>query len=189
MMIGKHCPPLSELPSPVFILGPAYSGKSDIAPEALDRTCATTVLGMAGLSELEDRIKALKAQRPSHWQHNESSSLNEGLVAAFEASEQVLVDSVNQWLANFLLEGWSKYDLKQQDARIDLELRKFILQLEQHPHKRIVIVSSEIGAGVSPPQELSRFFRQALGRTHVALAQKAGSVVHIIAGIPSLLKP
>ncbi|MBC7533849.1 MAG: bifunctional adenosylcobinamide kinase/adenosylcobinamide-phosphate guanylyltransferase [Oligoflexus sp.] len=47
---------------------------------------------------------------------------------------------------------------------------------------------SEIGAGVTPPQELSRFFRQLLGRLHQRIAAESRSVVHVVDGIPSLMK-
>src|SRR4051812_34056573 len=114
---------LLHLPSPLFILGPAYSGKSELAHEALAKAPPTTVLGTAGLTEMESRITQLKSLRPDHWAILESHELNDDLSEALRESEQVLIDSINQWLANFMLEGW-KYNLEQQEARIDLEIRK-----------------------------------------------------------------
>lgn len=184
----KSCPPLAELPSPLFILGAAYSGKSELAIRALQPEGKTTVIGTAGLSELEGRIGKLKSLRPSHWEHREGHELNDYLTQSLPQSKQVLIDSINQWLANVLLESWNKYDLGQQDARLNLEIRRFCETMHKHRDHRFVVVSSEIGAGVTPPQELSRFFRQLLGRLHQILAFESASVVQVVSGIPILLK-
>ncbi|MBC7534057.1 MAG: bifunctional adenosylcobinamide kinase/adenosylcobinamide-phosphate guanylyltransferase [Oligoflexus sp.] len=187
MSLGP-CPPLVELPSPLLILGAAYSGKSELAIQALKAEADTTVIGTAGLLELEGRIGKLKSLRPDHWQHREGHTLNEYLTQSLPESKQVLVDSINQWLANVLLESWNKYDLQQQDARLNLEIRSFCDTMHKHGDHRFVIVSSEIGAGVTPPQELSRFFRQLLGRLHQVIAAESAAVVQVVAGIPLLIK-
>ncbi|RYZ56384.1 MAG: bifunctional adenosylcobinamide kinase/adenosylcobinamide-phosphate guanylyltransferase [Proteobacteria bacterium] len=187
-MSFQNCPPLVELPSPLFILGAAYSGKSELAIKALKADSAATVIGTAGLAELEGRIDKLKSLRPASWKHVEGHELNEYLAQSLEESKQLLVDSINQWLANVLLESWNKYDLEQQEARLSLEIRTFCETMQKHPDHRFVIVSSEIGAGVTPPQELSRFFRQLLGRLHQQIAAEAASVVQVVAGIPLLMK-
>lgn len=187
-MSFQNCPALDLLPSPLFILGAAYSGKSELAIKALKADSATTVIGTAGLAKLEGRIDKLKSLRPASWKHVEGHALNEHLTQSIAESSQVLVDSINQWLANVLLESWNKYDLEQQDARLNLEIRSFCEMMQKHPGHRFVIVSSEIGAGVTPPQELSRFFRQLLGRLHQQIAMEAASVVQVVAGIPILMK-
>ena len=184
------CPPLNELDSPLLLLGPAYSGKSELALQAMKPEESTHVLGTAGLAELEDRIQKLKSLRPQHWLHTERPSveLNEHLKRACIEQNQILIDSINQWLANMLIESWSKYDLKQHEARFDHELRGMLETFQNHRNKRFVVVSSEIGAGVTPPQELARLFRQMLGRAHVMIAAQAASVVQVTAGIPILIK-
>lgn len=187
-MSFEPCPPLVELPSPLFILGAAYSGKSVLALEALKPDAPTTVIGTARLSELEGRIDKLKSLRPPHWEHREGHELNDYLTQSLPRSKQILVDSINQWLANVLLESWNKYDLAQQDARLNLEIRSFCETMHKHRDHRFVIVSSEIGAGVTPPQELARFFRQLLGRLHQVLAAESASVVQVVAGLPLLFK-
>ncbi len=187
-MDRSDCPPLVQLPSPLFVLGAAYSGKSELAIQAFHPEPSTSVIGTAALSELEARIHQLKSLRPSHWQHLEGFELNEILTEALRDSRQVLIDSINQWLANVLLSSWNKYDLDQQESRLNLEIRAFCEVMRSKTDHRIVIVSSEIGAGLSPPQELARFFRRMLGHFHRAIAADSAAVVQVVAGIPMLVK-
>ncbi len=181
--------PLSTLAAPIFVLGPAYSGKSELAHQLCLPQLKTAVIGTAGLAELEKRVQTLKKQRPTSWEHIEGPGLElaDTLRKAASSHEQVLVDSLNQWLANLLLEGMNKYDLQQQEARIEHECKTMVETMRQ-TRSRIVIVSSEIGAGVTPPQEVARFFRQMLGQSHVMIARAATTVVQVTAGIPSILK-
>jgi adenosylcobinamide kinase/adenosylcobinamide-phosphate guanylyltransferase len=187
-MSFSNCPPLAALPSPLLILGAAHSGKSELAIAALSADLEATVIGTAGLADLEGRIDKLKSLRPASWKHAEGHELNDYLTQSLQDSRQILVDSINQWLANVLLESWNKYDLTQQEVRLQIEIKTFCETMQRHPDHRFVIVSSEIGAGVTPPQELSRFFRQLLGRLHQQIAREAASVVQVVAGIPLLIK-
>lgn len=168
-----------------FVLGAAHSGKSEWVLTQLDREKPTTVIGTAVLSGLEDRIIRLKATRPSHWQHIEGGDLIEAIDKALQSdSEQIVIDSMNQWLANFLLDSWLKYDRKQHESRIDHEISRILDLFIQRPDKHFLIISSEIGAGITPPDELSRFFRQTLGLINQRFAARANTVVQIVAGFP-----
>lgn len=168
-----------------FVLGAAHSGKSEWALTQLDRDKPTTVIGTAVISGLEERIFRLKAARPPHWQHSEGQDLFEAVQSAILGdSEQIVIDSMNQWLANFLLESWLKYDKKQHESRIDHEITRLFHLFNQRPDKYILTISSEIGAGITPPDELSRFFRQSLGLINQKFAARANTVVQIVAGLP-----
>ncbi|MES2744272.1 MAG: bifunctional adenosylcobinamide kinase/adenosylcobinamide-phosphate guanylyltransferase [Bdellovibrionota bacterium] len=168
-----------------FVLGAAHSGKSEWALTQLNLDAPTTVIGTAVLSGLEDRINSLKNARPKHWKHLESGDLFDQLKLAFAAApDQIVIDSLNQWLANYLLDSWLKYDRKQHEARITLELERLFHIIDAHPSTHVLSVSSEVGAGITPPDELSRFFRQTLGHVNQRFAARANTVVQIVAGLP-----
>lgn len=177
----------------IFVLGAAHSGKSDWVLTELEWDKPTTVIGTAVLTGLEERIHELKSKRNPAWIHIEGdeTDLAKSLKQAFDkGSTQILVDALNLWLANFLIESWTKYDKVQQVARIQHEVSRMIELLSdpRHAQKTIVIVSSEVGSGVTPPDELARFFRQQLGWVNQKFAAHAEKVVQIVSGIPLIIK-
>ena len=172
-----------------FVLGAAHSGKSEWALTQLDIDTPTTVIGTAVISGLDDRINDLKAKRPPHWKTIEGVDLYEAIEKALASdSEQIVVDSLNQWLANFLLESWLRYDIKQHESRITLEIDRVSNLLLRAPSKHLLTISSEVGAGITPPDELSRFFRTSLGLINQKFAARANTVVQIVAGLPIFVR-
>ena len=81
------------------------------------------------------------------------------------------------WLSNQMLAG---ADPEAEQARLIAALRACPADL--------VVVSNEVGQGIVPDNALARRFRQAQGRLNIALAQEAGTVVHVVAGLPRILK-
>ena len=53
--------------------------------------------------------------------------------------------------------------------------------------KRLVLCR-EVGSGVIPLEPADRAYREAVGRLCVRLAEEAGAVVRVVAGIPTVLK-
>jgi adenosyl cobinamide kinase/adenosyl cobinamide phosphate guanylyltransferase len=53
---------------------------------------------------------------------------------------------------------------------------------------RLIIISDEIGSGVVPLGKEARLDREYAGRLAVACASKASQVVHVLAGIPIVIK-
>lgn len=181
---------LAQVPGPLLIIGAAYSGKSEIAIRALDAGRKTTVIGSAVLQEalLQERVKELQAMRPAHWETVDADlRIAEQLRGLLKDGRQVLFDSFNLWLANALLNDMQKYDSLQLVKHFEYEVR-CIADVLKGASERVVLVSSEAGAGVSPPQEPARLFRQILGHAHVALARTCPSVAWITAGLIRLEK-
>ena len=56
--------------------------------------------------------------------------------------------------------------------------------LAEHP----VVICTDIGAGIVPLDRTERAWREEVGRLTCALAERADAVVHMVCGIPSVLK-
>jgi len=89
----------------------------------------------------------------------------------------VLVDCATLWLTNLMLS----------EADIDAASEQLFAQLDQ-PGGPVVIVTNELGLGVIPDNKMSRVFVQIQGRFNQRLAQHAGLVVQVTAGLPQVLK-
>lgn len=183
---------LRGLASPLLIIGSAHTGKSELAIQALSPTMQAAVIGTAAPHEpaFQTRISELKGLRPRQWVHMEGfDDLNHLLVdLVTQHTPQILVDSINQWLAGVILEGSSHYSLDQLELIANREGETLCQFISGKPDTRIVLVTSEVGAGITPPQPLPRLFRQATSRLNRRLAEACASVVLVTAGIPLVLK-
>lgn len=180
------------LPTPVLVLGAAYTGKSELAHKTLDPARKTLVIGTADLSEglMALRVEELRKQRPEHWVHHDAPlDLAAHLRLHAKDYEQVLVDSINQWVANLVLTHAQKYSLEQLQPLCEREVFDFCAAVEETRRlTRIVLVSSEVGAGITPPKPVARLFRQLVSRINCRLAEHASAVLLVSAGIPMLIK-
>ncbi|HYX32158.1 MAG TPA: bifunctional adenosylcobinamide kinase/adenosylcobinamide-phosphate guanylyltransferase [Oligoflexus sp.] len=180
------------LATPVLVIGAAYTGKSELAHRTLDPHRKTLVIGTADMSEglIAARVQELKRQRPDHWVHHDGKlDLASQLRTLAPDYEQVLVDSINQWVANLVLTHAQKYSLEQLAPLCEREVFDLCAAVEETKHRtRIVLVSSEVGAGITPPKPVARLFRQLVSRINCRLAEHAAAVLLVSAGIPLLIK-
>jgi adenosylcobinamide kinase/adenosylcobinamide-phosphate guanylyltransferase len=180
------------LATPVLVLGAAYTGKSELAHKTLDPDRKTLVVGTADMSEglIALRVEELRRKRPAHWVHHESPlDLAAHLRSHAQEFEQILIDSINQWVANLVLTHAQKYSLEQLAPLCEREVFDFCAAVEETKDlTRIVLVSSEVGAGITPPKPVARLFRQLVSRINCRLAEHASAVLLVSAGIPMLIK-
>lgn len=118
---------LISLASPVLIMGPSYSGKSLFSHNLLNQEVKTAVIGTANLSEPElfDRVEALKKLRPKEWDHFEDRlDLAELMKELVPSYPQILLDSVNQWIAARLVRGSGKYSFEQLESLIYQDIKR-----------------------------------------------------------------
>ncbi len=180
-----------NLEGPVLLIGAAYSGKSAIAQSALRPDLKTVVFGTADPKEngFAQRIAELKAERPRLWTTIEdNANIKEHIEKIDDSCRQILLDSLNQWVASRVLDGSFKYSLEQLKDHIENEFRGMIKALEEKSDRRIVLVSSEISAGIAPPHAVPRLYRELASKLNCRVAQFAKSVVLITAGLPLMLK-
>lgn len=177
-------------PSPVLVLGAAYTGKSELAHQVCHPDLKTLVIGTADMREglLKARVDELKKQRPAHWEHVEGlEDLGQQIRQGGVLYEQILLDSINQWVAYHLLGNLQKYSLEQLGQHIEY-LAKDLVRAVETSEARLVLVSSEVGAGITPPKAIARNFRQLVSRINCQLAAACPSVILVSAGIPLLIK-
>jgi len=129
------------------------------------------------------RIEQHRAERPTHW------ALVEEPVALAEVLRQhaapqhcLLIDCLTLWLSNLL--GNEDFDNQQFISQRDALLQA----LPQLPGD-IIMVSNEVGLGITPLGAVSRRFVDEAGRLHQQLATLCDQVTFVTAGLPLILKP
>jgi adenosylcobinamide kinase/adenosylcobinamide-phosphate guanylyltransferase len=167
-----HAAQYPALATPVLVLGAAYTGKSELAQKTLDPDRRTLVIGTADMSEglIALRVQELRRKRPAHWIHHDGQlDLASSLREHAQEYEQVLIDSINQWVANLVLTHAQKYSLDQLQPLCEREAFDFCAAVEETKDK-------------------SRIFRQLVSRINCRLAEHAAAVLLVSAGIPMLIK-
>lgn len=168
------------LPSLTFVLGGAASGKSVFA----EKICENSGLNLFYLAtarawddETKSKISLHKARRHNTWESVEAPIDLSKPLAQRQPSEVVLLDCATMWLNNLMMA----------EADLEAETQKLVLALGQTA-ATVVVVSNEVGQGIVPDNALARRFREAQGRLNITLAEQADCVVHVVAGLPNVLK-
>jgi len=173
------------LPALTLVLGGARSGKSRHA-EALVLAHAETVgaqplyiaTAEAGDGEMAARIAEHQARRSNRWRNEEAPlALAEAISRCADDGQPVLIDCLTLWLSNVML---ADFDIAEHTASL-------LDSLEGAPGP-VVCVANEVGLGIVPDNALARAFRDHAGRLNQQLAERAGRVDFIAAGLPITLK-
>lgn len=169
-----------DLPHLTLVTGGARSGKSrhaEILARATGLPRRYVATAQALDDEMADRIAQHRADRGGDWETFEAP-LDLGPALAVAPPQSVtLIDCATLWLTNHLLAG---HDLPAAMAG----LRAAIAACPG----RVIVVTNEVGWGIVPGDALSRQFRDEQGRLNQRLAQDAGLVVAVMAGLPLALK-
>jgi adenosylcobinamide kinase / adenosylcobinamide-phosphate guanylyltransferase len=125
-----------------------------------------------------ERIKRHQAGRDERWKSIEEEKQISGLPLA---GKVVVIDCITLWLTNFFIDtGYdSEACLKTCKKEID-ELCKLKAVL--------IIISNEIGMGVHAETEAGRKFTDLQGWINQYIAEKAGTVILMVSGIPMMIK-
>lgn len=170
-----------RLPPLSLVLGGISSGKSAFAERmvrqsGLAKVYIATAEALDG--EMNEKIALHRAKRAGHgWRTMEASHDVANALAQIEAGEVVLVDCVTFWLTNIMIDegDWDE----------ELELLLDVLIQMRAP---VVLVSNDVSGGIVPENALARAFQRAQGEVNQRLAAQADLVVHVIAGLPQVLK-
>lgn len=172
-----------------LILGGARSGKSRFAESkacaaGLAVTCIVTAQPQD--AEMAERIRKHREHRPSHWKVvEEPLSLAMALKTLAAPDRCLLVDCLTIWFSNLLHSGHTFYEGRESAMACEREaLLETLPTLAGH----IIFVSNEVGMGIVPLGELSRRFRDEIGRLHQDLAALCDRVTLMVAGLPLVVK-
>ena len=173
-----------------LVIGGARSGKSAYAEQcALEFSNRNTssmagsvffiATATAGDDEMATRIQHHKASRPNDWTTiEEPIKLAKALKQAKDQAGFIIVDCLTLWLSNLLA-----LNAEQRQSEID-SLFACLSDLSAS----VIFVTNEVGSGVVPMGEESRWFVDETGRLHQRLAVQCQRVTQMIAGIPHRIK-
>ena len=194
---GQESPALKGM---IFIIGPAYSGKSRMAHSLLTVGESAAVLAYP----VPDEANAHRVlQQASRFDHNTAQDhaavviqkdlADQDLLTELQqlTQSQVILDSVNLWLARAIIHATQKYNLEHAAAALAQQNQQFcagLKSLDQQKFKRLILISSEVGAGLPSQKPAERLFRRTLGELNQLLAAQADHVFLMTAGIALPLK-
>lgn len=166
-----------------LVLGGARSGKSALAERiTLARSGGQAPVYIATAQPWDDEMRARIAQHRrardgQGWRTLEAPRDLPAVLGGLSAQAPVLVDCLTLWLSNLML---AEADIPEHTGQLAVALAR-----HRGP---VVVVANEVGLGIVPDNALARRFRDAAGRLSQDLAQQAGCVVLVAAGLPLVLK-
>lgn len=185
----------------ILLTGGARSGKSEMAERiALEREAeGGSVLYIATASvcdeEMADRVKKHRERRPPSWKTVERFWNFDKLPEEkeYQSSSILLLDCLGFMLNNIMYES-GVYDgpctidgMNQVEERMCRELGT-LCKLAETFHQTFIAVTNEVGMALVPPDPVSRYYRDILGRANRTVAEQADSVYFLVSGIPMKIK-
>jgi adenosylcobinamide kinase/adenosylcobinamide-phosphate guanylyltransferase len=167
----------------VLITGGARSGKSNYAERRVTefgQRLLYVATAEPGDEEMARRIAEHKKRRGDGWiTVEEPVELPDVLARQRSPLDAGLVDCLTLWISNVLLRGGETKAYEKVS-----ELIRILPELD-FP---IVVVTNEVGWGIVPDNALARQFRDLAGSANQRIAEIAGEVVVMIAGLPVIVK-
>ncbi|MBT8366897.1 MAG: bifunctional adenosylcobinamide kinase/adenosylcobinamide-phosphate guanylyltransferase [Deltaproteobacteria bacterium] len=169
----------------IFVIGGCRSGKSRYALETADNFPGHKRVFIATCipndEEMKQRVVQHQKERSRNWDTVEAPTLLPDAIVEHSRQAQVLlIDCLTLWISNLLAES--------EDAAHIPEQIPNLIQAIQAANCPVVLVSNEVGAGIVPENRLARLFRDLIGCANQAVANQAGKVVWMVAGIPVTIK-
>ena len=161
------------------LTGGARSGKSTLALERARAlggpvTFIATCPRIEGDAELADRIDTHRAERPPNWNTIEAEHDLAAALAVAAPEEVVVVDCLTLWVSNLLIRG--------DDSQAVEQASRAALDRVRDRRGPTLVVTNEVGLGIVPADQLSRTYRDALGRVNQAWVAAADRALFLVAG-------
>ncbi|WP_240435609.1 bifunctional adenosylcobinamide kinase/adenosylcobinamide-phosphate guanylyltransferase [Photobacterium salinisoli] len=172
-----------------LILGGARSGKSRFAEQQAkgQATQGKRLHYVATATPFDDemrmRIKHHQDQRGNDWAEHECAMELANLLTQFTADDVVLIECLTLWLNNIIFSLGEACSNEALEAHITE-----LVQAAKNSQARLIFVSNEVGMGVVPLGEVSRYFVDNAGRMNQQFAAIADEVTLVAAGLPLQLK-
>lgn len=165
-----------------FILGGAGSGKSKFALKMANegKNVAFVATCDSKDGEMKRKIDAHREERPSHWPTIEAGSTPFEPAWPNGKTDCLMIDSLTLWVSELLMREVPLEEiLRKCEACLNEASRRF---------EHTIVVSDEVGFGIVPENRLARDFRELLGKINQQVAQMAGEVFFVAAGLPIQMK-
>ncbi|MEM9563223.1 MAG: bifunctional adenosylcobinamide kinase/adenosylcobinamide-phosphate guanylyltransferase [Actinomycetota bacterium] len=164
------------------LTGGARSGKSrlalDLAADAAGPdgpvVFVATCPRIDGDGDLARRIDAHRAERPTHWTTVESEVDLATTLAAADPEAVVVIDCLTLWVNNLLF--------RDHDEAAIVDAAEATLAAACARSSQTIAVTNEVGLGIVPGDELSRSYRDALGRVNQRWIAAADRALFLVAG-------
>ncbi|MGH9935068.1 MAG: bifunctional adenosylcobinamide kinase/adenosylcobinamide-phosphate guanylyltransferase [Blastocatellia bacterium] len=178
-----------------LILGGARSGKSRYAQSLCDRSAQVVYIATARADEVDsdhemrERIARHRADRPANWRTVEEPLDLPRAVREAPVEATLLIDCATLWISNLMWE-YRGQTMAAQENQILAQVDDLILASRRRSEDagEIIIVSNEVGGGLTPEHPVGRAFRDLQGFANQRLARAADKVVFIVVGLPLPLK-
>ncbi len=174
----------------ILVTGGSRSGKSDYArqmAEALSGPRAFIATCPAVDDEMRERIRKHQlARSEAEWHTIEEPLHIAEAVQADPMFRVFLVDCLTLWINNLMfqaLEGGVVFSEDHMMVRCEEVLRACA-----RTAGTVFLVTNEVGSGIVPENELSRRYRDLVGRCNQIMAKAADRVVLVCCGLPLVLK-
>lgn len=174
-----------------LVLGGARSGKSEFAEDIYKGIDDVTYIATAKAidKEFEERIALHKARRNTKWTTIEAYK---DFASIDMKTKYYFLDDVTNMLTNILFDHLGARDIDDEDVslveKLVIDEVATLLTRVKEMDADIVIVSSELGAGLVPEAKLSRLFRDMHGKVNQYIAKNADEVYYVIASIGAKIK-
>jgi len=170
----------------ILVTGGCRSGKSDYAVQLAEAAgSAVTFIATAEPfdDEMKQRISRHQAERPAEWGLiEEPLKLAEAITQGLEQADMVIVDCMTLWVSNLLF----KENIKDE---ITVTTRiKQVLKTIENCSGCVIFVTNEVGLGIVPADELTRLYRDCIGRVNQCLGRTADKLIFMISGVPQQVK-
>ncbi|MDM7994377.1 MAG: bifunctional adenosylcobinamide kinase/adenosylcobinamide-phosphate guanylyltransferase [Acidobacteriota bacterium] len=174
----------------ILVTGGGRSGKSAYAqklaeqlpePRAFLATCPPIDEEMAARIRLHQ-----DARRDRKWHTIEESRSIARAIEEARDYPTLLVDCLTLWINNLLYDAeQASKDLTEHD--IARECLRLVAACKAHPGT-ILVVTNEVGMGITPENRLARLYRDLVGRCNQILAEASTRVVLLVSGQPIEIK-
>ena len=178
-----------------LIIGGARSGKSNFAQELALKSPQPVLFvatAEAGDEEMRQRIETHKRARPDTWRTLEATTLvGDRICQEIDAVPTVIVDCitllVNNVFNKYLNAGGELSEPSLVEKDVMAEISSLVDCINQ-AEAEFIVVTNEVGQGLVPASNMSRLYRDLLGKANRILAQHADNVYTMVAGLPLKVK-
>ncbi len=173
-----------------LITGGARSGKSRLAQEMAKKAGGPALFvatAEAGDAEMKRRIEAHRKNRPAGWTTLEvTTGIGSAITGNTVQVPTVIIDCITLLVSN-VFQQRKGADADTLEKATEAEING-LLKCAERSAARFIVVTNEVGLGIVPGDEISRLYRDLLGRANQMLAERADEVILMVAGIPMTVK-